>query len=393
MYLIKKLKWEFFKQILGISLFVVLLLIIGYSFDVYILTEGSQLWNSVLQLTVILLLLAPFYYVMWNKQKKLEKTVKEFTIKHATLKTILENMSDGVAACDMNSNFTFFNERAQEILGLPQKNIPPEQWGDYYGLYREDGKTPLKAEEVPLYKVLHGQEIMNEEISVKKENGELRNILVNGKQMTTLDSEEIGALVVFHDFTERKIEKKKFEHLSYHDALTGLPNRRYFKRLLQKNFDLAKHEQQQIAVMYIDMDGFKLINDTLGHDKGDIYLQRIAERLQNCIRQSDVVARIGGDEFTVILTNATTDGAKKVAEKILQDLSIPILLEGHELASGLSIGISLYPNDGKDIETIMKNADTAMYHVKNRGKNNYMFYEAHMKNAMFKELESTFELK
>ncbi len=173
--------------------------------------------------------------------------------------------------------------------------------------------------------------------------------------------------------------EKQIKHLAYHDTLTGLPNRVLFHDRLQQALSHAVREEHPMGVMFLDLDRFKIINDTLGHDVGDELLKAVSQRLINCIRQGDTVVRLGGDEFTIILPVITkAEDAAFVAQKILVTLAEPFLLNHQELHITSSIGISLYPNDGTNTQTLIKNADIAMYRAKDLGKNNYQFYTADM---------------
>lgn len=187
----------------------------------------------------------------------------------------------------------------------------------------------------------------------------------------------------FADITEQKAAEERIRHIAHHDNLTGLPNRLHLSVALEQSLALAKREQTGLALMFIDLDRFKIINDTLGHNIGDLLLIEASRRLQGCVRESDVVARLGGDEFVVLLdaTGVAMDAAASVAHKILNSLGRPYTIEGNTLHSTPSIGISIYPVDGRDAETLMKHADTAMYHAKELGRNNAQFFTAAMNAA------------
>jgi diguanylate cyclase (GGDEF)-like protein len=176
--------------------------------------------------------------------------------------------------------------------------------------------------------------------------------------------------------SESKLEyARRVEYLAYHDGLTGLPNRSMFSKLLTQRISEARRYDRQLAVAFLDLDRFKQINDTLGHEAGDQLLQEVATRLQECVRDSDTVARLGGDEFVVLLPELE-DGkdAAIVAHKILAVIGKAFTLIGHEFRVTASIGISVYPQDGQDEQTLTKNADIAMYQAKTEGKNNFQFY-------------------
>ena len=183
----------------------------------------------------------------------------------------------------------------------------------------------------------------------------------------------VGAI---RDITERKrmeeelkqknaellLSEDRLRYQAYHDALTGLPNRQLFHESLSKSIDQAASKDKLVALLFLDLDGFKLINDSLGHNIGDLLLKGVAERLKGCLRGSDTISRLGGDEFTVILPGIPgKPDAARVAEKILDAITQVFLLEGNSIAVTTSIGISLYPLDGQDKETLIKNADAAMY--------------------------------
>lgn len=184
---------------------------------------------------------------------------------------------------------------------------------------------------------------------------------------------------VFNDITERKISEKRLDYMAHHDALTGLPNRVLFNDRLNMALLHAHRNNQRVGVMFLDLDRFKIINDTLGHTVGDMLLQDVARRLKSCLREGDTVVRQGGDEFIVILMNISgANDARTIAEKILDSFSNLFVITGHEISITTSIGISLYPSDGNDAETLVKNADASMYRVKEQGRNNYQFYAPFM---------------
>jgi diguanylate cyclase (GGDEF)-like protein len=167
--------------------------------------------------------------------------------------------------------------------------------------------------------------------------------------------------------------------MAYHDSLTGLPNRALLSDRLDRAMLAAQRTERKLAVMFIDLDRFKTINDSLGHMTGDQLLKEVASRLCRAVRASDTVARLGGDEFVVLVPGIrTTDEAAQVAEKIIEALSESFPLEGRNLHITPSIGISVYPDDGADVETLMRNADGAMYHAKASGRNNYQFFKEAM---------------
>jgi diguanylate cyclase (GGDEF)-like protein/PAS domain S-box-containing protein len=215
-------------------------------------------------------------------------------------------------------------------------------------------------------------------------------IVVNGK-------DEVLAIV--RDITEKKQAEERIIELAYYDTLTGLLNRHSFTDHLNQALAQAERHGRLVATLFLDLDRFKLINDTLGHDVGDLLLQGVAERMLHCLRKGDTigrftkddsppsVARWGGDEFSAILTDiGQIQDAAKAAGRVRHALSQPFLLAGHEVFVTASIGITVYPLDGSDADTVLKNADTAMYHAKEQGRDNFQFYTASMNASAFERL-------
>jgi diguanylate cyclase (GGDEF)-like protein/PAS domain S-box-containing protein len=174
---------------------------------------------------------------------------------------------------------------------------------------------------------------------------------------------------------ERHQAERRISHIAHHDALTGLPNRLLLRSRLAQALANAQRHHNLVALLFIDLDNFKRINDSLGHHVGDLVLQATAQRLQGCVRQEDILARLGGDEFVLVLWSLAHAGeAAMVADKVLKALALPFHVNSHELHVGGSVGISMYPADGFDVETLMRAADTAMYHAKENGRGNYQFF-------------------
>ncbi|MGZ3236944.1 MAG: diguanylate cyclase domain-containing protein [Burkholderiaceae bacterium] len=189
-------------------------------------------------------------------------------------------------------------------------------------------------------------------------------------------------LAIQHDITQRKKESEHDHYLAYHDVLTGLPNRAFFLDVQQKVISHAKRSQHMIATLFLDLDGFKPINDAFGHHMGDQLLVAVAERLRATVRQADVVARFGGDEFAVLITDIIdVNIAASLAQKLIDILSKPFVLRGQKLNLHASVGIAIYPTDGNDPETLLTNADKAMYQAKYHGGNNFQFYDAKIDQA------------
>ncbi|MCL4104059.1 UNVERIFIED_CONTAM: hypothetical protein GTU68_034921 [Idotea baltica] len=188
--------------------------------------------------------------------------------------------------------------------------------------------------------------------------------------------------------------KDRLRQLAYFDSLTSLPNRRLFTEQLALLLRLATRERQTLALLFLDLDNFKRINDSLGHSAGDLLLREVGIRLSSCIRDSDVVSHFCGDEFTVVLNKIEhVDSAAVVAQRIINSLSEPITIEGHELVITPSIGIAIAPRDAGDVEGLLRAADTAMYHAKSMGKNSYLYYDSEMDAAGIERLNLEIDLR
>lgn len=207
--------------------------------------------------------------------------------------------------------------------------------------------------------------------------------LTGDDSITTYIEAQLGSTNVIGGFQARflwnvitclKQTNEQITHLAHHDVLTGLPNRILFYDRLSQAITRARRAKESFAVFFLDLDGFKLINDTFGHDVGDALLIEVAKRIMACVRDSDTVARMGGDEFTVILNNVRTPNSKDfVAKKIVEALARPFALNGKDCSVSVSIGIALYPDNGETAEQLVKTSDAAMYLAKHSGKNCYRF--------------------
>ncbi|MDO8772858.1 MAG: EAL domain-containing protein [Burkholderiaceae bacterium] len=198
-------------------------------------------------------------------------------------------------------------------------------------------------------------------------------------QLIDTDGRVIGVASLAQDATDQKLASERISYLAYYDDLTGLPNRMLFKERLSQAFIEADRKEQQVGIMFLDIDHFKDVNDTLGHEAGNLLLQATAKRLQGCFRSRDTVARFGGDEFAVLLAEVGhVDDAAQVAQQVIDRFKEPVDILGHELFVTFSMGIALYPVDDGDVETLLRNADSAMYSSKAAGRDSYQFYSAAM---------------
>jgi diguanylate cyclase (GGDEF)-like protein/PAS domain S-box-containing protein len=275
---------------------------------------------------------------------------------------------------DIEGRFTYVSERAQAVFGCPAS--------DMIGRTPADFMPAAEGARVREWLERHLQpdgSFRNLEQQVIGAGGEIRWLLVNAVGMFDEHGRRIGQRGAARDITERKEAEARITHLATRDALTDLPNRVLLGDRLQQALINAQRQHTGVAVMFIDLDRFKHINDSLGHGVGDELLRHVAARLKACLRGGDTLARLGGDEFVAVLEGLrTSDDARAVGEKILTALAEPFAIGGQILATTASIGASLYPSDGDDPAALMRNADTAMYHAKSAGRNALQFFSLEM---------------
>lgn len=236
-------------------------------------------------------------------------------------------------------------------------------------------------------------------IEVQRKNRELQSLLDElrlsaekekklAAEAATAEAERKKSRELTKAYRELEKVREQEYHLANYDTVTELPNRAFFRDRLQQAIAQAERHKQLLAVLFLDLDHFKNVNDTLGHAMGDQLLRMVAERIQGCVRKSDTVARLGGDEFTLILIDITRiETADLIARNIIKALSLPFILGGREFFLGASIGISIYPEDGKEAEFLVRNADTAMYKVKRSGRNSHQFYTLNMSTQASERLD------
>ncbi|HEV7485640.1 MAG TPA: EAL domain-containing protein [Thermoanaerobaculia bacterium] len=274
---------------------------------------------------------------------------------------------DGIGILDGRLDFTYVNDALAKLFGYP---TPQEIIGrSLCDLYEPPEQVRFITTIVPL---------VQQRGRWRGEATGLRHDASLFPQEISLTSIEGGGMVcVVRDITERTYAEEQIKHLAYHDALTTLPNRLLFKDRVTVAISHAQRHESRVSVLFLDLDRFKVINDSLGHNIGDQLLQAVAARVQSCVRDSDTVARLGGDEFTLLLPELThAEDAALVAQKILEAVRYPFHIEGREFYITTSIGISVFPEDGPDAETLIKSADTAMYQAKEQGRDNYQLFNA-----------------
>ena len=333
-------------------------------------------------------------------EKKLEKhnkLIQRQLRESERLHRYLVNTSpDIIYILDRDGHFTFINERIETLLGYESKELI----GKHYSILVHQNDIEI-ARYVFNERRVGDRASRNVELRLKckddssKRFFETRTLPIELSSMGIYQNEEhprkktyLGTYGVARDITERKIAEDTINFQAYHDLLTNLPNRALLRDRLSLAISQAKREEEMLAVMFLDLDRFKNINDSLGHVVGDELLQQVSNRLKSCVREGDTLARFGGDEFTLLLPKIAKgkEDAIKIAEKINEVLKDPFDIEDNELYVSASIGIAIYPRDGTSMDSLIKHADIAMYHVKDTGKNNYKFYSNDMTTPYFQNL-------
>lgn len=221
----------------------------------------------------------------------------------------------------------------------------------------------------------------------RRQNGEIYPKWMTVSVVRDINGKPVNYIEIFSDISERKAREDEVRHLAHHDYLTDLPNRILLNDRIAQAVSHAERNRTQVAVMFLDLDRFKNVNDSLGHSVGDKLLQEVAGRLRACMRGSDTVSRQGGDEFVIVMSDVSdANDVMRAAQKVLDAVSQVYSIDGHDLITTPSVGISVYPADGRDVETLLKNADTAMYHAKDLGRNNYQFFRQDMNTRALERL-------
>jgi len=273
----------------------------------------------------------------------------------------------GVWSWNVESGDISWNRIMFDLYDIPPDVIPNyKTWCQT--LWHED----LAATEDLLKSAIDGKAVFDTEFRITRAGNEIRNIRAAARVERDLTGKALRVTGVNWDITEAKRVEEKIQHMATHDALTGLPSLHLIKDRIINAVNLAKRHKKNMAVMFIDLDGFKAINDTYGHDAGDVLLQEVAVRLRSSLRETDTAGRIGGDEFLLVVQDISgRDDAELIAEKVIQSLSLPVFTGKGTMKVGASLGIAIYPEHGKDAESLIKEADKAMYGVKKSGKNNF----------------------
>jgi len=305
----------------------------------------------------------------------------------------LHSIGDAVMTTDTQGHVTYLNPEAEALTGWTRAEAFARPLVDVFDV--TDGLTGGGAQDPSELAITHNRKVRlkGNYILVGRDGNETA-IEHSAAPIHDRDGRILGAVIVFRDVIVSRERRLQMLHLAEHDALTDLPNRLLFNDRLARAIALARRYGRRLAVLFLDCDRFKHINDTLGHAIGDQVLRSVARRLTTCVRESDTVSRHGGDEFLVLLSEVDQpDDAGLLAEKIVSSIADPHHIAGHELLITGSVGIALYPEDGQDPQSLIMRADTAMYHAKNTGRNRVRFYRPDMEAPAIKRSSIESELR
>ena len=288
----------------------------------------------------------------------------------------LDSIGEAVLRTDAQDQVTYLNRKAEEMTGWRREEARGRPMAEVLRLIESVGSPAVGN---ALGVATDGEQADFTNFILVRRDGLECGIERKVTPIQDPDGRVTGAVVAFHDVTAAQAKSLQMSHLAQHDVLTDLPNRLLFNDRLTQAIALADRQGKQLAVMFIDLDHFKKINDSLGHDVGDKLLQSVAQRLMACVRRSDTVSRLGGDEFVILLSQVEhAEDAAYSARKILRALTAPHIIDNKSLDINASIGVSTYPSDGQDAEGLMNRADNAMYEAKEHGRNNYQFFRHEM---------------
>ncbi|MGO4537205.1 EAL domain-containing protein [Paenibacillus sp. 2TAB19] len=355
-------------------------------FSIGLILDQKLLAYLIVGGTLFTLGLSLFGIVM-SKRLNIKDTALEESEKW--YKSLYDNNLDGIVSVDLNHRVISYNEAALHITGLTDIQVLGKPISELAKVIAEPDRAKTTDMFVNAFK---GMRTTHETTLIR--NGQVILLSVTNVPVI-IEGNVAGSYIIFKDITDEKLAEQRIHHLAYHDELTGLPNRRKFNQAINEWIEARNASRLPFAVMVLDIDRFKMINDSLGHTYGDLFLQELTTRIQTSLEgQNVMLARMGGDEFTILCRNCPDESEiVELAEKIINSIQIPYRLKDNDFYVSASIGISLFPQHGHDATELLKNADTAMYEVKRKGKNGFMFFSRELDDKLQQKIELEGDLR
>ncbi len=344
---------------------------------------------------IILLITIPFVWSQFKRYDALRSKYEELASENEKLvadhdklynliqeyEVLMDSLEGVIYSLDMEKNNVTFIKGADQTFGYSNETFRKNTnlWREI--IHPEDRAKVDKSEKFLQlgkstrieFRILHPIEdekwVLKIATPIQDDDGKI--VRINGQII---------------DITDRKQLENQLKQMAYFDDLTDLPNRKMLDRHIEKALARSKRHNHNFTLMFVDLDDFKLVNDTLGHDAGDLLLQEVVQRINHTIREEDLIARIGGDEFIIVFEETTKEDVEDIAKRIVENVSLPYKLNEQDARISLSIGISMYPDDGEDKGSLIDHADKAMYYAKNNGKNNYKLYSPDLEAIEFKKV-------
>lgn len=303
--------------------------------------------------------------------------------------SVFENTIEGIVITDRNGDIQRVNNAFTKITGYESEEVI----GKNPRILKSDRHEPEFYDQ--MWESLKTRGMWEGEIWNRRKNGETYVEWLSINSIRDAENNTVQYVSLFHDITDQKRSEDRLHYQANYDALTGLPNRQLFNDRLKMAISHAKRNDLPVGILFLDIDDFKNVNDSLGHYQGDLLLQQVADRLTNCCREEDTVARPGGDEFLIIASFIKQDepAATMLAERVLESFERPFELGKRQIYINASVGITLYPIDGADTDTLVKNADMAMYQAKNKGKNRFSLFSEEMNLAVMRQITLNNDLR
>ncbi len=350
--------------------------------EIYAPLRG-RLWITIISVLAVITALG-LVFVVISRQQRLTyyREQYETSLRLKIYGQIFSQNSEGIMVCDKNKHITLINDAFTKITGYSAEDA-----------INQNPKLLSSGKQSKAFYLSMWAEINKK----GRWQGEIWNRRKNGSEypewltITVLHSgnkrDVTNYIGVFSDISKHKEDEENIRYLAHFDALTGLPNRTLLKDRIDQAINAAQRERDSLAILFFDLDRFKNVNDSLGHQVGDLMLAEVASRLELIIRKKDSAARLGGDEFVVLLPETSSDGAAILAKKIIDSISVPFLFQNNKLSITLSLGIAMYPEDGDNVQSLLQAADTAMYRAKDSGRNQFQFYTIELFKRTKRRLE------